>query len=41
MGEPTLRERVPFRGNLVEADLRPAQPPLHAPGTRESRPNDA
>lgn len=31
MGTPTLRERVPFRGNLVEADPARAQPPLHAP----------
>lgn len=42
MSKPPLRERVPFRGNLVEVD-----PALHnrhcmPPGTRESRqPTDA
>ena len=42
MGKPTLRERVPFCGNLVQADSALHNRHCMPPGTRESRqPNDA
>ena len=42
MSKPPLRERVPFRGNLVEADSALHNRHCMPPGTRESRqPNDA
>ena len=42
MSKPTLRERVPFHGNLVEADSALHNRHCMPPGTRESwQPNDA
>ena len=42
MGKPPLRERVPFLGNLIEADSALRNRHWVPPGTRESRqPNDA
>jgi len=42
MGKPTLRERVPFCGNLVQADSALHNRHCMPPGTRERRqPNDA
>ena len=42
MSQPPLRERVPFRGNLVEADSALHNRHCMPPGTREHRqPNDA
>lgn len=42
MSKPPLRERVPFRGNLVEADSALHNRHCMPPGTRERRqPNDA